>query len=158
MDRRDFLKTTGKTLAFAASTTAVGVLFHNRRVAGYEPIILKTTDFAVPSGKTLPQIALAKNVDPIAALHSSLDAIGGIKRFVRKGERVTIKPNIGWDRTPEQAADTNPLLVGEMARLCLTAGASQVIVTDVPCNEARRCFLRSGIRAEAERANVDADP
>jgi uncharacterized protein (DUF362 family) len=154
MDRRDFLKTTGKTLAFAASTTAVGVLFHNRRVAGYEPIILKTTDFTLPRDKTLPQIALARNVDPIAALHSSLDVIGGIKRFVRKGERVTIKPNIGWDRTPEQAADTNPLLVGEMARLCLAAGASQVIVTDVPCNEARRCFLRSGIRAEAEKAGA----
>jgi uncharacterized protein (DUF362 family) len=154
MDRRDFIKTTGKTLAFAAATTAAGVLFHNRRVAGVEPIVLKTSDFTVPTEKSLPQIALAKNTDHIAALHASLDAVGGIKHFIRKGDRVTIKPNIGWDRTPEQGADTNPVLVGEMVRLCLAAGAALVIVTDIPCNEPRRCFLRSGIRAEAEKAGA----
>ncbi len=154
MERREFLKTTGKTLAFAASTTAVGMLFHNRQVTGSEPIILKTSDFTVPADKQLPQVILTKNSDPIAALHSSLDGIGGIKRFIRKGDKVTIKPNIGWDRTPEQAADTNPILVGEMVRLCLAAGAAQVIVTDVSCNEPRRCFLRSGIRAEAEKAGA----
>jgi len=154
MDRRDFIKTTGKTLAFAAATTAAGVLFHNRRVAGVEPIVLKTSDFTVPTEKSLPQIALARNTDHVAALHASLDAVGGIKRFIRKGDRVTIKPNVGWDRTPEQGADTNPMLVGEMARLCLAAGAAIVIVTDVPFNEPRRCFLRSGIRAEAEKAGA----
>jgi uncharacterized protein (DUF362 family) len=154
MDRRNFLVSTGKTLAFAASTTAIGVLFHNRQVAGYEPIILKTSDFTVPADKNLPQVALSRKLDPAAALRSSLDGVGGIKRFIRKGDKVTIKPNIGWDRTPEQGADTNPVLVGEMVRLCLVAGAAQVIVTDIPCNEARRCFLRSGIRAEAEKAGA----
>ncbi len=154
MDRRDFIKTTGKTLAFATATTAVGVLFHNRRVAGIEPIVLKTSDFTVPAEKSFPGVVLAKNADHLAALRSSLDAAGGIKRFINKGDRITIKPNIGWDRTPEQGADTNPVLVGEMVRLCLAAGAAAVVVTDIPCNEPRRCFLRSGIRGEAEKAGA----
>jgi uncharacterized protein (DUF362 family) len=154
MDRRDFIKTTGKTLAFAAAATTVGVLFHNRKLSGVEPIVMKTADFAVPADKAFPQLALAKDTDHAAALRKSLDAIGGVKRFIKRGDRVTIKPNIGWDRTPEQAANTNPILVGEMARLCLAAGAAQVIVTDITCNEARRCFLRSGIRAEAEKAGA----
>ena len=61
-----------------------------------------------------------------------------------------MKPNIGWDRTPEQAANTNPEVIAESVRECLNAGAKRVVVTDVSCNEPRRCFQRSGI-AEAAR-------
>jgi uncharacterized protein (DUF362 family) len=111
-------------------------------------------NFGVPVDKSMPQLTLAVNTDPIVALRASLDAIGGIKRFVKPGERVTVKPNVGWDRTPEQAADTNPLLVGEMVRLCLAAGAASVIVSDISCNDPRRCFLRSGIREAAEKAGA----
>ena len=53
---------------------------------------------------------------------------------------MVIKPNIAWDRTPEQAANTNPDVVAEMVRQCWQAGAKRVIVTDVSCNEARRCI------------------
>jgi uncharacterized protein (DUF362 family) len=69
---------------------------------------------------------------------------------------VVIKPNIAWDRTPEQAANTNPDAVAEVVRQCWQAGAKRVIVTDVSCNEARRCFHRSGIQAAAlaEHAEV----
>jgi len=69
---------------------------------------------------------------------------------------VVVKPNIAWDRTPEQAANTNPLAVAEMVRQCLDAGAKKVIVTDVSCNESRRCFQRSGIAraAAAEGAEI----
>jgi uncharacterized protein (DUF362 family) len=71
--------------------------------------------------------------------------IGGIERFISKGDVVAIKPNIGWDRTPAQGANTNPELVRAVAELCLQAGAKKVIVSDVSCNDPRRCFLRSGI-------------
>jgi uncharacterized protein (DUF362 family) len=88
-------------------------------------------------------------------MRKSLDAVGGIRRFVKPGERVTIKPNVGWDRTAEQAANTNPILVAEMVQLCLAAGASKVVVTDVSCNDSRRCFLRSGIKEAAEKAGAE---
>ncbi|MCK4574228.1 MAG: DUF362 domain-containing protein [candidate division Zixibacteria bacterium] len=154
MKRRDFLRQTGKAVAVAAVSGATGLAFHNRVTTTYIPAIVKLNDFRVPADPSFPAVTLANNVDPVTALNAALEAIGGIDRFVQPGERVTIKPNVGWDRAPEQAANTNPILVGEMVRQCLAAGAEEVIVTDVTCNDARRCFIRSGIREEAEKAGA----
>jgi len=154
MQRRDFIKKTGKAVALATVTGGAGLLFHNRVKSEYETIMPKTKDFEVPFDANLPGITLARNEDHLAALNSSLETIGGIERFVKPGERVTIKPNVGWDRVPAQAANTNPELVAEMVRLCFEAGAADVIVTDVTCNDPRRCFLRSGIRKAAESAGA----
>jgi uncharacterized protein (DUF362 family) len=76
-------------------------------------------------------------------------------RFVGRGETVVIKPNVGWDRLPEQAANTDPLLVAELVRLCLGAGAKRVVVTDNSCNDPRRCFARSGIQDAAANAGAE---
>jgi len=110
----------------------------------------------IPRDPTLPEMVVARGDDPRALVRKSIEELGGIGRFVARGEVVLIKPNIGWDRTPEQAANTNPQVVAEVARLCREAGASKVIVADVSCNEARRCYRRSGIAeaAAAEGAEV----
>jgi uncharacterized protein (DUF362 family) len=68
-----------------------------------------------------------------------------MKRFVSNGDVVAVKPNIGWDRMPVHAANTNPLVVAEVVRLAFDAGARRVVVTDASCNEPNRCFQRSGI-------------
>jgi len=151
MKRRDFLKKTSQALTLAAITGGTGWFFHNREIIRYNAPVRKATSFEVAPDSDLPGMVLARNTDHVTALRNSLDAIGGIKRFVKPGETVTIKPNIGWDRTAEQAANTNPLLVGEMVRQTLEAGAKEVIVTDVSCNDPRRCFIRSGIREVAEK-------
>jgi len=94
----------------------------------------------------LPQLVVAKNdTDPASLVRKAVDALGGMKRFVSRGDIVVIKPNIGWDRTPIHAANTNPKVVAEVARLALDAGAKKVVVTDASCNEPNRCFQRSGI-------------
>ena len=62
---------------------------------------------------------------------------------------------MGWDRQPEQAANTNPEVVGAVTRLCREAGAGEVWVSDVSLNDPERCFARSGIRAAAEGAGAD---
>jgi len=152
MKRRDFIIKSGKAIGLAALTAGTGLLFHNRETGSVAADFALARQFEVPPDVVFPGIVLSRDENHINALNRSLDAIGGIKRFVKPGERVTIKPNIGWDRTPEQAANTNPLLVGEMVRLCLATGAAEVIVTDIPCNDARRTFLRSGIREAAEKA------
>lgn len=154
MKRRDFIKKTGQAVALAAVTGTTGVLFHNRKAVRAGAAIQTANNFQVPVDKSLPSVALARNLDPAAALNTALDAVGGIKRFVKIGDRVTLKPNVGWDRTAAQAANTNPALVGEMARLCLSAGAARVVVTDISCNDPRRCFIRSGIRNAAEKAGA----
>ena len=76
-------------------------------------------------------------------------------RFVSRQDVVVLKPNIAWDRTPEQAANTNPEVVAEVVRQCWQAGAKRVIVTDVSCNEPRRCFQRSGIQAAARAEGAE---
>jgi len=154
MQRREFLKRTGPAVALAAATGTTGLIFHNRETTRQRTIVTKTASFEVEPDPTLPSVTLARNDDPTHALSQALDAIGGIRRFVKPGERVTIKPNIGWDRTPAQGANTHPDLVAEMVRQCLDAGAADVIVTDVSCNDPRRCFLRSGIREAGERAGA----
>lgn len=154
MKRRDFLKTTAKATALATICGGTGYLLHNRDTNVYKPILVKNVSFEVPSDSNFPAVCLSKNENILNALNNSLDGVGGIKRFIKSGEKVTIKPNVGWDRTPQQAANTNPELVGEMVRLTFEAGASEVIVTDVTCNDPRRCFLRSGIREAAEKAGA----
>jgi uncharacterized protein (DUF362 family) len=79
----------------------------------------------------------------------AVDALGGMRRFVSRGDRVVIKPNIGWDRTPMQAANTNPEMVAAVVQLAFAAGAREVIVTDASCNDPGRCFQRSGIWRKA---------
>jgi uncharacterized protein (DUF362 family) len=85
----------------------------------------------------------------------ALDALGGMRRFVSRGDVVVLKPNIGWDRTPMQAANTNPEVVAQLVTLCLDAGARRVVVTDASCNDPGRCFQRSGIWARAHRAGAE---
>ncbi len=99
---------------------------------------------------------VAQGGEPRALVQKALENLGGISRFISRQDVVVIKPNIAWDRTPEQAANTNPETVAEMVRQCWQAGAKRVIVTDVSCNEPRRCFQRSGIQAAAlaEHAEV----
>ncbi|NIM50004.1 MAG: DUF362 domain-containing protein [Gemmatimonadales bacterium] len=154
MERREFLKKAGPAVAVAAVTGTTGLVFHNRQPTRRRTIVAKTTSFEVPPDPALPRVTLAGNTDPAAALNAALDGIGGIGRFVHPGETVTVKPNVGWDRTPAQGANTHPALVGEMVRLCLAAGAARVIVTDVSCNDPRRSFIRSGIKQAAEDAGA----
>jgi uncharacterized protein (DUF362 family) len=100
------------------------------------------------------RLVLASGPSPDDNVRRALAGVGGIERFVKRGEKVVIKPNCGWERTPEQAANTDPVLVGELVRLCLAAGASSVVVADSTCNEPERCFTRSGLGAAARAAGA----
>ena len=64
------------------------------------------------------------------------------------------EPNIGWERFPEQAANTNPELVARVVDLCFEAGASDVLVTDASCNDPNRSFQKSGIGLMAYNAGA----
>ena len=80
--------------------------------------------------------------------------LGGMQRFVNAGDVVWIKPNMAWDRTPEQAANTNPDVVATLVRLCLDAGAKTVKVGDNTCNDPRKSYVTSGIEAAAKEAGA----
>ena len=128
------------------------------------PRLNRPEDHRIQTSSEWPSLAIAqfpadsrepKQGEPSALVQRVLENLGGIGRFIRPQDVVVIKPNIAWDRTPEQAANTNPELVAEVVRQCRDVGAKRVIVTDVSCNEARRCFHRSGIEAAARSAGAE---
>jgi uncharacterized protein (DUF362 family) len=112
-------------------------------------------DHRISADSQLPILSVVQGGEPRALVQKALENLGGMRRFVARQDVVVIKPNIAWDRTPEQAANTNPDLVAEVVKQCWAAGAKRVIVTDVSCNEPRRCFMRSGIQAAARAEGAE---
>jgi uncharacterized protein (DUF362 family) len=151
--RREVALRLSATAVAAAAVGGGALMFHDRRSvsAAAAPI----PDWRVPLPASIPGAAAARGSDPGTNVRRAVAALGGMESFVRRGEVVLIKPNIGWDRLPEQAADTDPHVVAELVRLCLAAGAKRVIVTDISCNDPRRCFARSGIAAGAAAAGAE---
>lgn len=96
--------------------------------------------------QTKREIAISEGKDYEILTRNIIDGLGGISRFVKKGDVVVIKPNIGWDRKPEEAANTHPLVVKAIAEECLKAGAKKVKVFDRTCNDPRRCYISSGMQ------------
>jgi len=122
MDRRSFFRAAG-----AASLLA--------------PALIKD----VLAARETSLVAVAEGTDYAAITRKAINAIGGMRKFVKPGDVVVVKPNIGWDRAPEFAATTNPLVVRTVVAECLAAGAGKVKVFDRTCNDPRRCYVTSGI-------------
>jgi uncharacterized protein (DUF362 family) len=114
-------------------TTAAGVAIG---LTGYPSFLhaAEEVDLAVISG------------EPAAATRKALDVLGGMARFVKKGQRVVIKPNMSFARTPDFAATTHPQVVFAVARACIDAGAGEVLVLDHTLQRAELCLDRTGIR------------
>jgi uncharacterized protein (DUF362 family) len=156
-NRRDALIKLMRLGAIGAGSAGLGVWLNARskRPEESRSITFQRRDSIRPD-PNLPELVVAQGEDPRQLVRKALQELGGMGRFIARGDVVLVKPNIGWDRTPEQAANTNPQVVAEVVRLCREAGASRVVVTDVSCNDPRRCFGRSGIAqaAGAEGADV----
>jgi uncharacterized protein (DUF362 family) len=142
--RREILQMSA-TGAAAATTVGLAALLHDRQVSRAATLAkIKDHRVALPPGAN--QMVIVKGESAAANVRKAVEALGGISVFVKKGEKVFIKPNVGWNRTPDQAANTNPEIVAEVVRLVKAAGASVVWVGDVPVNTADRCFEHSGIK------------
>lgn len=148
--RREFLRKSALAGGTAVAAAAWGYLSHNQDPVYHFPEKIYSLkgfrDHADLPFKGLVAVRGDNVPDMVAA---ALKPFGGMERFIRPGDRVVVKPNIAWDRTPEQAANTNPEVVAAVVRHCIAAGAGRVIVTDVSCNDAYRCFSRSGIEQAA---------
>jgi uncharacterized protein (DUF362 family) len=109
-----------------------------------------------PSGKMAvhsePDLVAVMGGEPAQMLERALAEFGGIAHYVKKGDKVVVKPNIGWNKVPEMAATTNPELVKKLVRMCLEAGASEVVVFDNTCHDWKKCYPNSGIEAAVKSA------
>jgi len=105
---------------------------------------------------------IGKNNDLVAVMggepqelySKAIELMGGLSKYIKRGYRVVVKPNIGWDKTPEYGANTNPQLVEAIVRDCFRVGASQVTVFDHTCDEWRACYKNSGIEEAAKRGGA----
>lgn len=144
MTRNEFLKAVALT-GFATTFSAV------------DPIACLAQKGANADGKDVDMVALLGG-EPAPMFEKGIDAIGGIERFVKKGDRVTIKPNIGWDKKPELAGNTNPELVVALINACKDAGAKEIVVFDNTCDAWRKCYENSGIEEAAKKAGAVVMP
>jgi len=144
--RRQFLKCLGATAGTAAAWGAGLMGGGAGLLTGPFGSFLREAVAAEAS----PQVSVASGASAADNVRRAVDALGGIRTFISRGDVVVLKPNIGWDRTPEQAANTDPDVVVAVAELCLSAGAKEVRVFDRTCNEPRRCYANSGIQRAIE--------
>jgi uncharacterized protein (DUF362 family) len=148
--RREMIVNLLRLGALSTAVAGLGFWLNGRSRRPEEPLPARLkSDFTVLPDPNLPIMVIAQGDDPRRLVREAVKKLGGIGRFIARGDVVVIKPNVAWDRTPEQAANTNPDVVAEAVRLCREARAGKIIVTDVSCNDPRRCFERSGIAAAA---------
>ena len=152
MDRRDFLRLTGAGIAGAFIVGLRGPLTSAATLASTGT---STGRLAPAKEVSHPTFVIAHGPAVSRNLRSALDALGGISRFISKGDIVVVKPNIGWDRLPKQAANTDPDLVYSVVEACYEAGAKKVKVFDKSCDDPRRCYVRSGIADSARKAGAE---
>jgi len=147
MDRRAVLKSIALLGATAAFSSFRGM-----------ELMAQTIDNAGKQGKGAADLVAVLGGEPPEMLKRAMQEMGGMGQYVAKGNKVVVKPNIGWDKTPEQAANTNPALVVEIIRQCFEAGASEVFVFDHTCDEWTRTYKTSGIEMAARAAGATVLP
>ena len=155
-DRRLVLRRLGQAgvvLGAAGAVAGLGLLGRGRFRAGGAGRAPR--DLRVPDEPGRPPLVVARGTEPGRLVRAALGALGVMGRFVKRGETVLVKPNMAWDRAPEQGANTHPDVVAEVVRQCREAGARRVIVADNPVHDAHRVAERSGIRAAVHAAGGD---
>ncbi len=135
MNRRSFLEITAAAGAWLASGAATRAL-----------------------AEGAPDLVAVKGGEPDALFDAGIEALGGMKAFVKKGQKVLVKPNIGWAVGPERAGNTHPRLVARIVEQALAAGASAVYVFDHSCDLWTRAYRESGIEAAAKAAGAKVAP
>lgn len=157
--RRDFVKTSfalGATLSAVDLSSVFGSTPDTRSSVGgaaaAEPA--KAAESApMPEGPK-PVLVAVRDGDRVAMLEKALNELGGIQAFVKPGQTVLVKPNIGWNSTPERGANTHPDIVARLVSLCLGAGAKSVSIFDNTCDQWQQTYETSGIAKAAKDAGA----
>lgn len=144
MERRDFIK----TLAVAGAA----ITMHRA-----EAMDVLAQTFTNAAGNKVDMVAVMGG-EPEVMFRRAIEEMGGMKAFIKPGQKVVVKPNIGWDKVPELAGNTNPKLVAEIVKQCLAAGAKEVTVFDHTCDDWQKCYKNSGIEEAAKAAGAKVMP
>ena len=146
MDRRKFLRSvalTGAALTTMKEADAMSIL---------------TQSFETTNAASNYDLVAVLGGEPEDMFRKAIAEMGGMSKFIKKGDKVCVKPNIGWDQPIEMAANTNPKLITEIIKQCFDAGASQVRVFDHTCDDWRKSYANSGIEEAARNAGAEVVP
>jgi uncharacterized protein (DUF362 family) len=133
ISRRKFIKQTTK-IALASGMIAV------------PPVLIRAAEKS-------SELIVASGNSPSETVKAAIEAFGGLNRVVNPKDTVLLKPNISFPNPPQWATTTNPELVSTVAKLCLEAGASRVIIADHPLRDPEKCLERTGVAAECKDIN-----
>jgi uncharacterized protein (DUF362 family) len=142
LNRRDFCK----------KSLALGAAVYGASLFGWVDTI------AAQDSAAMPDLVAVKNGEPDVMFDKAIEAMGGIGKFVKQGQIVVVKPNIGWNRGPETAANTNPLLVKRIVEHCVNAGAKKVYVFDHGVDYSVNTYKTSGIEEAAKAGGAIVVP
>ena len=154
--RREFIRRLLRSVLLAGGAGALGLVFWDRSGR----MVLRQNDQRL----ILPDFSVATAAKPMAVVHGpdrsanaklALQALGGMASFVKPGERVLLKVNAAFATPPILGATTHPDLVTAVVKMCLDAGAGQVLITDNPINDPASCFTLSGIGPAARNAGAE---
>lgn len=115
---------------------------------------LPDNGYAVARATTLPHVGVARGSKTAAMVRAAVDAIGGIGRFVQRGDVVLIKPNVAFERPAVLGATTHPEVLTALIHLVREAGAKEIRVADNPIESPQSCFHRTGIQQAAVAAGA----
>ncbi len=130
MKRRNFLK----MVAQISFGMGVSRIFPGFSKPLYGQVPDKDYDLSVISG------------EPEKAVSTAIELIGGIKKFVKPGNTVVLKPNMGFPNPAVMASTTNPQVIRAVAQLCVDAGAKRILILDHPLRRPEVCLKRNGIK------------
>jgi len=143
MDRRKFIKQ-GISAGILAGTAGAGLSRINPAFSiNRNKIITSPYDLVAVRGG-----------EPDMMFDKGIETLGGIRAYVKKGQTVVVKPNIGWDAVPERAVNTNPKLLTRIIQHCLEAGAKDVYMFDHTCDNWNKCYINSGLQEAARNAGA----
>lgn len=165
--RRQFLTQVGGTAAIVGGAVGGGLLLRDHwGMEGVEPPPpVRLKDYSVTLPPSRPNLVVvrsapvedlkAREEQALKMVKRALDEMGGVDRFITKGDVVVVKPNVAFDKNPDLAATTQPDTIAAVVRLCLGAGARKVIVADNPINNPESCFFKTKVGEAAEKAGAE---
>lgn len=126
LQRRSFLK------ASASVAAATALPASHASAADAAP----AATVVVVHGKDIPKM-----------LEAGIAKLGGWGAFIKPGAKVTLKPNVAWNSTPEQGGNTHPDLVKACVLAAEKTGASKIALPENTCHPEKATFKASGVES-----------
>ncbi len=88
------------------------------------------------------------------AVQKGMDLLGGARRFVKKGERILLKPNLLVPEIPKKCVTTHPAVFKAIAKILQKTGVTLMYGDSPAMGNMKRAAKKSGLAAVAEELNI----